>query len=341
MNLSTDYLGLELAHPLMVGASPLSDDLDQIRRLEDAGSSAIVMHSLFEEQIEREQVAAMHVFDTAIGAHPEATSYLPEPDTFTLGPDEYLEQVRRVRDCASVPVFASLNGTRAGRWLEYAAAVEEAGASAIELNNYQIVSEPDRTAQQVEDELVTMVRELRARVSIPIAVKMAPFYTALANLAARIVEAGADGLIVFNRFLLPDVDPEGLEVERGLCLSRPDELPLRLTWLALLYGQTRASLAATGGVHSGEDAIKAVCCGADAVQIVSRILQKGPEEMALLLRQFRDWLDENEYQSLLELRGALSARRCPDPEVYRRVNYIRLLQSWHGDASPAGSESVP
>ncbi len=334
MNLATNYLGLELVHPLMVGASPLSDDLDQVRRLEDAGSSAIVMHSLFEEQIELEQVASMHVFDTAMDAHPEATSYLPSPDTFVLGPDEYVEQVRRVRECVAVPVIASLNGTHAGRWLDYAVAIEEAGASALELNNYQIVGDPSYAGAQVEDELVTMVQDLKQRITIPIAVKLAPFYSSLANLAVRLDEAGADGLILFNRFLLPDVDPEELQVERALHLSRPYELPLRLTWLALLYGRTQASLAATGGVHSGKDAVKALSCGADVVQVVSRVLSRGADEFASILQQFKDWLEENEYESLEDLRGALSVDRCPDPDAYRRVNYIRILQSWRVGDQP-------
>ena len=346
MNLATNYLGLELQHPLMVGASPLSDDLDQVRRLEDAGSSAIVMHSLFEEQIELEQVASMHVFDAAMDAHPEATSYLPSADTFVLGPDEYVEQVRRIRECVSVPVIASLNGTHAGRWLNYAVAIEQAGASAIELNNYQIAADPGFTGAQIEDELVSMVRNLKRRVTIPIAVKLAPFYSSLANLATRLDEAGADGLILFNRFLLPDVDPEELSVQRALHLSRPDELPLRLTWLALLYERTRASLAATGGVHSGQDVVKAVVCGADVVQMVSRILSRGAEEVGTILQQFTQWLEEHEYESLDDLRGALSVDRCPDPDAYRRVNYIRILQSWqseNGDRLPprggAGSAS--
>jgi len=333
MNLTTNYLGLELAHPLMVGASPLSDDLAQVRRIEDAGSAAIVMHSLFEEQIEQEQVASMHAFDSPMESFAEAMSFLPEPETFVLGPDEYVEQVQRVRQAVAIPVVASLNGTRAGRWLDYAAEIEEAGASALELNNYQVVTNSQRTAQDVEDELITMVGEIKQRVSIPVAVKLAPFYSSLANLADRLVAAGADGLILFNRFMQPDVDPLTLDVERKLHLSNEEELPLRLTWLAILFGRSDASLAATGGVHSGEAAIKAVSCGADAVQLVSRALRQGPEALTAILQEFKDWLEENDYDSLEDLRGALSLERCPDPNAYRRVNYIKVLQSWRGTAA--------
>ncbi len=328
MNLTTKYLGIELAHPLMVGASPLSDDLDQVRQLEDAGSAAIVMPSLFEEQIEQEQVSSMHAFDSPMESFAEAMSFLPEPEAFILGPDEYVEQVRQIRQAVDLPVIASLNGTRAGRWLNYAMAIEEAGAAALELNNYQVVTSGDRTAEEVENELINMVSEVKQRVKIPVAVKLAPFYSSLANLAQRLVEAGADGLILFNRFFQPDVDPLTLEVERRLHLSSPEELPLRLTWLAILYGRTESSLAATGGIDSGEAAIKAISCGADAVQVVSPVLRQGPQALTTILRQFQEWLEENEYQSLDGLRGALSLERCPDPNAYRRVNYIKLLQSW-------------
>ncbi len=330
MNLSTNYLGLKLQHPLMVGASPLADDLDQVRQLEDEGSAAIVMHSLFEEQIEREQFASQFAFDYAADSHVEALSYLPEPEAFALGPDEYLEQLQRVRDAVSIPVIGSLNGTHAGRWLSYARAMEEAGASALELNNYQVVSEFALSAQDIENELVEMVRSVKERVGIPVAVKLAPFYSALPHLVARLVEAGADGVILFNRFLQPDVDPELLEVERRLHLSTPEELSLRLTWLAILYGETGGSLAASGGIHAGVDAVKALACGADAIQAVSAILRHGPKRIGELVGELQGWLDENEYESLQQLRGALSLQRCPDPEAYRRVNYIRILQSWRG-----------
>ncbi len=328
VDLTTDYLGLELAHPLMPGASPLVDDLGLVRRLEDAGAAAIVMHSLFEEQLAHQQRAAALYLDAPAESFAEALSYLPQSPDYALGPEEYLEQLRRVRAAVSVPVIASLNGTREGRWLEYARLIEEAGAAALELNVYQLVTDVDESAEVVERRIVEMVRSVKAQVRVPVAVKLSVFYTALPHLARRLVDAGADGLILFNRFYQPSVDVEELAVERTLRLSDSSELPLRLRWLAILSGRLPVSLAATGGVHEPLDVVKAVACGAHAVQVVSALLRRGPEHLRELRHGLAAWLAEHEYSSVTALRGTLNLARCPDPAAYERANYIQLLQGY-------------
>ncbi|MEZ5332284.1 MAG: dihydroorotate dehydrogenase-like protein [Thermoanaerobaculia bacterium] len=328
MDLTTRYLGLELAHPLMPGASPMVDDLDLVRRLEDAGAAAIVMHSLFEEQIETEQEIAARAWEDPAESFAEALSYLPEQPAYVLGPDEYLEQLARVRAAVAVPVIASLNGTRSGLWLEWARLLEEAGAAALELNIYRLATDLESSAAEIEAEAIQMVREVKGRTELPVAVKLSPYYTAFAGFARRLVDAGADGLVLFNRFYQPDVDPEELEVARTLRLSDSSELALRLRWLAILSGRIEASLAATGGVHDPLGVVKALLCGADAVQVVSALLRLGPQRLGELLAGLREWLEEHEYASLSELRGSLSLERCPDPAAYERANYIRLLQGF-------------
>lgn len=330
MDLSTRYLGLDLPHPFMPGASPMVDDLDTVRRLEDAGAAAIVMHSLFEEQIEQEQIAVLAALDSPRDTFAEASSFLPEPDEFALGPGEYLEQLRLVREAVDVPVIGSLNGTEAGRWLDYAQAIEEAGAHAIELNIYQVATDPTTTARRMEREVLQMVEEVRGRVSIPVAVKLSPFYTAMANFAQELDEVGADALILFNRFYQPDIDVEEIIVDRRLVLSDPSELPLRLRWLAILHGRLKCSLALTGGVHQAVDAVKAIMCGADVIQVVSALLKWGPEHLGVVRRDFENWLEDHEYDSLRQLKGSLSLERCPDPAAFERANYMHILQSLGG-----------
>lgn len=330
MNLATRYLGLELPHPFMPGASPLVDDLDMVRRLEDAGAAAIVMHSLFEEQLVAEQLATHAAVDDPGESFAEALSYLPQPDDFALGPDEYLEQIVRIRHAVEVPVIASLNGTTRGGWLEHGAAMETAGADALELNVYQLVTDVERDAAGVESEMVSMVKDLTGRLTIPVAVKLSPFFTCPAHLAARLVEAGAAGLILFNRFFQPDLDVEELEARRTLTLSDSSELLLRLRWLAILSAQIDTSFAVTGGVHKPVDALKAIMAGADAVQVVSLLLRHGPEALYELICGVRQWLEDHEYDSLEQARGSLDMRHSPDPSAYSRGNYVQILQSWRG-----------
>ncbi|HTE05988.1 MAG TPA: dihydroorotate dehydrogenase-like protein [Planctomycetota bacterium] len=332
MDLSTDYLGLHLAHPLMPGASPMADDLDAVRRLEDAGASAIVMRSLFEEQIEGEQLgAARHLFGHCESA--EAATWFPDTDVFALGPDTYLEQIRAIRAAVHVPVIASLNGTTPGGWTGYAQLMEEAGASALELNLYDVPTNPDENAAAVESRLLEVVAQVRGHVALPLAVKLSPSFTALPHFVRALELAGVDGVVLFNRWYQPDIELESLEVRRTLHLSGPSELPLRLRWLAILSPFTGLSLAASGGVHAAPDAIKALMAGAHAVQMVAALLQRGPQHLGVVLGDLRTWLEEHEYASLQQLVGSMNLARCPDAAHYERGNYMALLQSWH--TSPA------
>ncbi|HEX4955985.1 MAG TPA: dihydroorotate dehydrogenase-like protein [Thermoanaerobaculia bacterium] len=333
MDLSTRYLGLELAHPLLAGASPLADSLDSARRLEDAGAAAIVLRSLFEEQIEQEQLATSHAFDQPAYSSPEASSYLPLPSGMALGPDEHLEHLQRVKAAVSVPLIASLNGTSLGGWLAYARMMEEAGADALELNVYQLATGREDNAERIEGSALAMVSALTEALMIPVAVKLSPFYTALAHFAGELDEAGADGLVLFNRFYQADIDVEALEVTTSLRLSDRSELLLRLRWLAILSGRQRASLACSGGVHTAEDVVKALLCGAHAVQLVSALLQHGPGHLGRLRDEVARWLEEHGYESVEEMRGAMSLERCPDPRHFERVHYMRVLQSWRPQGS--------
>jgi dihydroorotate dehydrogenase (fumarate) len=328
MDLSTQYLGFDLPHPLMPGAGPMADDLDTVRRLEDAGAAAIVMRSLFEEQIAFEEAATFAVTETHGYSHGEAGSYFPSPDAFALGPDDYLEQIRRIKEMVGVPVIGSLNGVTPGGWLRYARLMEQAGADALELNVYTLATDAAEDARTVEDRTIDVVREMRRGVRIPLAVKLSPYYTSFANFAHRLDEAGPAGLVLFNRFWQPGIDVEELEVRRELHLSDSSELPLRLRWLAILSGNVHATLAVTGGVHTVTDVVQAVMAGAHAVQMVSALLHHGPEHLAVLRRELVQWLEEHEYGSLREMRGSMSMRTCPDPQAYERANYMLMLQSW-------------
>jgi len=328
MNLSTRYLGLDLPHPLIPGASPLADHLDTVRELEDAGASAIVLRSLFEEQISREQTNAFLHTETHNESSAEALSYFPAPQTFVFGPEEYLTHLERVKAAVKIPVIASLNGSTLGGWLDYAPLIEGAGADALELNLYRLAFDPKLSGQNLEREAVDVVREVRRTVRIPLAVKLSPFYSSLAHFALELDSAGASGLVLFNRFYQPDIDPEALELNRGLSLSDQRELPLRLRWLGALSGQLRASLAVSGGVHDSRDAIKAVMAGAHAVQVVSALLRRGPGHLSVMLQGMKDWMKEFEWESLESMRGNMNLIRCPDPAAYERANYVQMLQGW-------------
>ena len=327
MDLSTTYLGLELPHPLMPGASPLVDDLGMVRRLEDAGAAAIVMHSLFEEQILSEQRDAL-LFESFAESHAEAVSYAPEPELFALGPDEYLEQIQRIRGAVAVPVIASLNGTTPHSWIEYARLIEQAGAHALEINVYDVPTDPMRTGEDVERRVIETATAVKTSVSIPVAVKLSPFYSAFASFARRLDETGVDGLVIFNRFYQPDIDVEALDVVPKVRLSDSGDLLLRLRWLAILSGRVRASLAVTGGVHSAMDAIKAVMTGAHAVQMVSALLKFGPEQLRRVRDEMAWWMEEHAYESLRQMQGSMSLAKSPDPAALERSNYMRVLQSW-------------
>jgi dihydroorotate dehydrogenase (fumarate) len=327
MDLTTTYLGFDLPHPIIAGASPLSRYLDRVRQLEDAGIAMITLHSLFEEQLINEELATNAAIDDSGEQYAEALSYFPTPPDFAVGPDEYLDMVRKVKDAVAVPVVGSLNGITRGGWLRYAALIEQAGADALELNTYNLVTDSDENAWTVEREMIEMVRAIKAQITIPLSVKLSPFYTALPNLAKELALAGADGLVLFNRFYQPDIDVEELEVNR-LSLSDSTELLLRLHWTAILAGQVNASLAITGGVHSALDLVKSVMVGAHAVQLVSAILKQGPRHVTDLRLELISWLEQHEYHSLRQMQGSMSLRRCPDPKAYERANYIHMLQSY-------------
>ncbi|HYU16235.1 MAG TPA: dihydroorotate dehydrogenase-like protein [Candidatus Acidoferrum sp.] len=328
MDLRTTYLGLDLSSPFMPGASPMVDDLGTVRRLEDAGAAAIVMHSLFEEQIRRERARTAHDLEAYLESFAEAASFFPRPEEFRLGPDEYLEQLRRIKQAVSIPVIASLNGVTPTGWLDHARLIEQAGADALELNVYHVATDPDEDGPSVERRVIEIVEAVRRAVRLPLAVKLSPFYTSLPSLARAIERAGVQGLVLFNRFYQPDIDPDLLEVVPRLKLSSSSELLLRIRWLAVLAGRTGLDLACSGGVHSARDAIKAVMAGATAVQTVSMLLKRGPGHLAVLLEDARTWLEQHEYESLAQARGSMSLARCPDPAAFERGNYVRILQSW-------------
>jgi dihydroorotate dehydrogenase (fumarate) len=330
MDLSTTYLGIRLPHPFLPGASPLVDDLDTVRRLEDAGAAALVMHSLFEEQIAREQVAVARYLDVPSDSFAEALTFLPSPDSFALGPEEYLEQIHKLKAAVSIPVIASLNGSTDGGWLGYSRLMEHAGADALELNVYALATDFDVSSEMIERRTLHMLESIKDSIGIPVAVKLSPFYTSLPYFARRLADRGADGLVLFNRFYQPDIDVETLEVSPTLRLSDSAELLLRLRWLAILSGRVETSLAVTGGVHTVLDAVKAVMAGADAIQLVSTLLRHGPEQLATLRRDLALWLEEHEYDSLEQMKGSMNLQRCPNPAAHERANYMTILQSWWG-----------
>jgi dihydroorotate dehydrogenase (fumarate) len=328
MDLSTTYLGLTLPHPLMAGASPLGDNLDMVRRLEDAGATAIVMRSLFEEQINRSEFGPIHHLLARSKSFADAVTLLPLPEEFAFPPDGYLEHLRRVKAAVRIPVLGSLNGTSPEGWLDYAWQIQQAGADALELNFYHVATDPTESGADLERRLLEVVRMVKARVGIPVAVKLSPFFSSLPHLAQQLDDAGADGLILFNRFYQADIDPEAREVVARLHLSTSQDLLLRVRWLAILSGHVRASLAASGGVHTGLDAVKAVMAGAHAVQMVSAVLQHGPGYLALVVKDLERWLEGHGYDSLRQAHGTMSLEQSRNPAAIERGNFARVLQAW-------------
>lgn len=328
-DLTTNWLGLKLEHPVFPGASPLVDDLDMVKRLEDAGASCITMHSLFEEQLVAEQMAAHRHMDAWTEVNAEAHGWFPATADFTLGPDAYLEQIRKIRAAVKVPVVGSLNGTTPGGWIEYAKLIEQAGASALELNLYALPSDPAQDAHTIEQEQHFIIRKVKASVKIPIAVKLSPFYSSLPHFARSLETEGIAGLVLFNRLYQPDIDPENLALNRVLHLSDPSELLMRIRWLAILSAKTKLPLAASGGVHETEHVIKALMAGASAVQVVSELLKNGPKRITTMRDGLKLWLEEHEYDSVAQLIGSMNLERSPDPSGYERANYVKLLQGYH------------
>jgi dihydroorotate dehydrogenase (fumarate) len=328
MDLSTTYLGFEMSNPFMPGASPMTDELATVRELEDAGASAIVLRSLFEEQLAMEGMNAYNSMEVPAESFAEAITYFPSSDKFALGPDEYLEQIRKIKETVGVPVIGSLNGSTPGGWLDYSKQIAQAGADALELHIYSVPTDPDEPSGARFKSTIDMVQAVRKAVSIPVAVKLSPFYSSFANVGRELEKVGADGLVLFNRFYHPDIDVEKLEVVQHLTLSTSAELPLRLRWLAILSGRVRPSLAVSGGVHTPLDAVKAVMCGAHAVQMVSALLQNGPQYINTMCRKVGEWLDEHEYDSLRQMQGSMSMQNSPNPQAFLRGNYMKVLQTW-------------
>ncbi len=333
MKTETSYLGLSLSSPLIAGASPLGNDLDAIRRLEDAGAAAIVLPSLFEEEIKQRQTETITSIDEA-PAFGESQSFFTEPPLLSYGPDAYLEHVRKAKAAVSIPVIASLNGTSDDSWVNYARQIAEAGADALELNLNVFATNPQESGASIEQRIISIIRHIHAGCRLPIAVKVFPQFTSLSSLAAQMEAAGARGLVMFNRFFQPEIDIDNLSIRRKLNLSTSAELAPRLAWLGILSGQgTALSLSVSGGVHTGEDVIRSLMSGADTVQVVSALLRKGPEYIGFLKAGLVRWMEEHEYASIDALRGSMNLAHCPDPSAYLRINYMNMLHSWKYDPS--------
>ena len=327
VDLRTRYLGLELAHPIVASASPLTGSIDSLKRLQDAGISAVVLKSLFEEQIEHDEMSASNLMDYGAELSPEAQGFFPEMQ-YSTGPDTYLELIAQAKRSLSVPVIASLNGHTPGGWTSIARQFQEAGADAIELNVYFLAASVEDTSAEVEGRYVELVESVTRQVTLPVAVKVAPYFSAMANMAARLSKAGARGLVLFNRFLQPDILLDELEVAPHLVLSTSDELRLALRWIAILRGRVEASLAATGGAHTPDDVLKLLLAGADCVMLASSLLTKGPKHVGTLVRGIEAWMDEREYTSVAQMKGSLSQESCPDPDAFERANYMKALKSY-------------
>jgi dihydroorotate dehydrogenase (fumarate) len=328
VDLSTTYLGLQLKNPLVASASPLSKKLDSIRRLEDAGVSAVVMYSLFEEQIVNESRSLDYYLNRGTESYAEAITYFPEMTSYNVGPEGYLDLIRKAKQAVSVPVIGSLNGVSTGGWIEYGQKIQEAGADALELNIYYVSTDVDVSSAELEAAYVSLVRDMKASISIPLAVKLSPYFTALPHFAKRLVEAGADGLVLFNRFYQPDFDTDNLEVVPNLVLSNSNELRLPLRWIAILYGRLQASLALTSGVHTAQDVIKSVMAGASVAQMASALIENGPEYAATVLSDLEAWLESREYQSVRQMTGSMSQQAVAEPAAFERANYMKALNSF-------------
>jgi dihydroorotate dehydrogenase (fumarate) len=327
-DVTTTYLGLTLKNPLVASASPLSRNVDTARRLEDAGVAAIVTYSLFEEEITHESLELDYYLELGAHSYAESISYFPDLDAYSVGPERYLEHLARLKEAVSIPIIGSLNGVSSGGWIEYAQRIEDAGADALELNIYYLPASPAITAGELETSYLNLVRDVRDEISIPIAVKLSPYFTALPNFARRLVESGADGLVFFNRFYQPDFDLETFGVVPNLHLSTSHELRLRLRWIAMLYGRIPADFALTGGVHTGQDIVKAMMAGATVAMTTSELLSHGAQRAHGLLTEFQDWMVEHEYESVSQLRGCMSQRAVAEPAAFERANYLKVLGSY-------------
>jgi dihydroorotate dehydrogenase (fumarate) len=328
IDLGTRYLGLDLPSPLVMSASPLCEEIDNIRRAEDAGAGAVVLHSLFEEQIDVESHDLDHHLSHGTHSFAEALSYFPDMTTYNLGPKGYLEHIRKAKAAVDIPVIASLNGVSSGGWIEYARRIEQAGADALELNVYFVPTDTLTSGAEIERRYLDLVHAVRLEVTIPVAVKLPHFFSAIPNMALRLDETGIDGLVLFNRFYQPDLDIERLEVVPNLILSSSAELRLRLRWVAILYGHVHADLAVTGGVHTAEDVLKSMMAGASVAMMTSALLVHGVEHLARVRASLTAWMEDHEYTSVNQMHGSMSQQHVADPAAFERANYLRVLRSY-------------
>lgn len=327
MDLTTRYLGLNLRTPLVPSASPLSNQIEGIKRMEDAGASAVVLHSLFEEQVknELEEVQARLMYGAE--SFPEALSFFPKPPEFISGPEEYLNKIRKAKESVQIPVIASLNGGALGGWVDYAKKIQQAGADALELNVYFIPTEMDRSAVEIEQDYIDIVKAVQSVVHIPIALKLSPFFSNMAHMARRLDQTGVNGLVLFNRFYQPDIDLDNLEVRTGVNLSTAQDMLLPLRWIAILYGRVKADLAATSGVHTAGDAVKILMAGADVVMLCSVLMKNGLKSIGKIEKEMSEWLSAHDYQSVRQLQGSMSQKNCPDPTAFERAQYMKTIMS--------------
>jgi dihydroorotate dehydrogenase (fumarate) len=327
MDLTTTYMGMTLRTPLVPSASPLSEDIDSIKRMEDAGAAAVVLYSLFEEQIIAQRHDLHHHLTHGTESFAEALTYFPEPPVFNLGPEGYLEHIRQAKAAVDIPIIASLNGDSIGGWTDYATQMQQAGADALELNVYYIPTDTELTGEQVEATYLDILTAVKAVVSIPVAMKLSPFFSNMAHMARCLDRAGADALVLFNRFYQPDIDLEALEVVPHVLLSTPQDLRLPMRWIAILYHHLQADLAATSGIHTAEDVIKMLMVGARITMMCSALLQHGIDHLRSVEQQLREWMERYEYASVEQMQGSMSQQYCPDPSAFERAQYMRALQS--------------
>ncbi len=328
MDLSTTYMGLKLKNPIVPSASPLSRDINTIKALEDAGASAIVLYSLFEEQITHEAVELNYLTTQGSESYAEAVTYFPEPSEYHLGPEEYLEHLQKAKRAVNIPVIASLNGVTTGGWLEYAKNIEQAGADGLELNIYYIPTDSKKTCEDIENLYLDILKTVRSEVKIPVAVKLSPFFSSMANIAKRLDENGANALVLFNRFYQPDIDLETLDVVPNIFLSTPQAMRLPLRWVAILYGKIKADIAATSGIHTSEDVLKMLMVGANVTMMCSALLEHGPKHITKVVNDLQRWMEEHEYESVRQMIGSMSHKSVREPAAFERANYMKVLNSY-------------
>lgn len=327
-DLTTTYLGLKLKNPIVASASPLSERVETVQQLEEAGTAAVVMHSLFEEQIIHESLELDHYLDYGTYSFAEALTFLPDVGRYSLAPERYIDQIERYKKAVKIPIIGSLNGVSSGGWIEYAKKIEDAGADALELNIYYLPFDPSLTSTRLEENYIKLVSDVRARTNIPLAVKVSPYFTGMANVLQKLIDAGADGLVLFNRFYQPDFDIEELEIVPNLTLSTSAELRMPLRWIALLHNQVETDFALTTGIHTAEDVLKAMMAGAKVAMLASELLQHGPKRVAELLEEIKKWMTSHDYKSIQQMQGSLSAQATRDTRALRRSNYIKVLNAY-------------